>query len=77
MNDVVEAVYKSFIVEAKRNDGKIDYPISHIQILLRMQYEEAVLVLEKMIKHNTIDVSRKNGVVVIDHLEDQEFEITQ
>lgn len=70
MNDVVEAIYKSFIVEAKRNDGNIDYPISHIQILLRVQYEEAVLILEKMIKHNAIDVNRKNGVVVIDHLEE-------
>lgn len=76
MNDVVEAVYKSFIVEAKSNDGKIDYPISHIQILLRMQYEEAVLVLETMIKHYAIAVNRKNGVVVIDHFEDQEFAIT-
>ena len=66
MSKDIDVVYSSFLNEARDSDGKVEYPVSHIQRLLRLRYEEAVLVLQVMIDRKDLVVISKTLVVFTD-----------
>ncbi|MEX0739813.1 MAG: hypothetical protein WD071_10780 [Pseudohongiella sp.] len=65
MSDVVKAVYDSYLAAAKHNEWEINYPISHIQLLLRMRFNEAESILIRMIDGGLVVKVSENTVSVI------------